>query len=84
MDIKTNGNQLFSVPNDGMGKFFLKLMRRYINRKKFSVTSRGRGASDGHGETRVADAKWLAVYVERKISDIPEQNLTGHWNTEVA
>ena len=47
--IKTDGKQLMSIPNNEEGKAFYKLFRRYFNNKKYHVHKHGRGG--GRGQT---------------------------------
>jgi len=68
MEIKTNGNQAFNVPNDGLGRTFVHMLKRYKNKDKIRVRVRGRGPrSDAQSACcPQSRAKWLAVYVEEK------------------
>lgn len=44
MEFKHNGGeQLFKIPNDAEGEYFLYLMNKYMNKDKYSYRRRGRG-----------------------------------------
>ena len=71
--IETLGGQAFNVPNNGEGRTFLRLMRRFINRPTWRFSARGRGARLRPGDTHVSfsrslslpqgESEWLAVYM---------------------
>ena len=76
--IKSNGNQVFSVPWTPEGKLFIKFFRLYANTKRFKVRLRYRGGKRRYGspDTMPENAKWVAVYFEEKEN----QYLKG-WQT---
>lgn len=68
MDLKkTKGYQTFSVPNDGMGRTFIAMLRRNLNRNKYKLQIRNRGKKKHYDhDTKKEDATWFAVYVHEK------------------
>jgi len=64
----TFSGQLFSVPNTPEGKEFLGMARKYLNRDRFYLKSRGRArnrkAKGGNQQSQpIPTADWLAIYV---------------------
>ena len=67
--IKSEGTQLFSVPNTEDGKAFLEQAKLYLNRPQYSLRSRGRGSRTKHGDQYsipIKHAEWLAVYLKNE------------------
>jgi len=90
MKIKSEGTQLFSVPNDEEGMAFLKLCKKHLNTKRFKFSKRGRGPRgskwskgyDSHSSLRASDSKWFAVYTftKRTAREIEQQE--NRWKAE--
>lgn len=80
-NIKTSGDQLFNVPNDEFGKQFLQLARKYLNKKKYFLKSRGRAKNRWQITKKLGEkyyrrdtvplesADWLAVYRYKKCGE---------------
>lgn len=68
--IKTDGNQVLSVPNTDEGQQFLYLLSKFANHKRYRLRKKGRGGN-GRGrygyDTPLKMAKWIAVYVDHKV-----------------
>jgi hypothetical protein len=72
----TIGNQLFSVPNTPEGQKFLADVQKYLNKKRYSIRSKGRGSRVEYQKTAgrynaqcglpVGLAEYLAVYLDTK------------------
>jgi len=73
--IKSEGNQLFNVPNTPQGKEFLSLAQKYLNRNVYGgLRKRCRGTRPkGSYEVTVQDAEWFAVYGEESAVKIRER-----------
>ena len=73
MKIKSNGNQVFNIPNNEEGQQFLYLAKKFINNDKYNLHGRGRGSRVRNGK-RVAWkdsiaqglSDWIAVYIHTK------------------
>jgi hypothetical protein len=60
--------QMFLVPSNLAGKLFVYLLRRFLNRARYTITVRGRVAKDPElrgyfGDVKQKDAKKLGVYI---------------------
>lgn len=65
--MKSNGHQVFNVPNTEEGLDFIHLARKFLNRK-YSTSCRGRAKNrKAKGGTkngiRLANADWIAFYI---------------------
>lgn len=61
----TEGTQLFNVPMTDEGRVFIKLARKFANKKVLTdIKVIYRGTRRGVHHTLVADATWIAVYGE--------------------
>ena len=75
--IKSEGTQLFSIPNNEEGLAFLKSCKKYLNTKRYKFSNRGRGPRgarwskgyDSHTSLRKGDSVWFAVYAEIKETE---------------
>jgi hypothetical protein len=84
MNIKSKGNQIFNIPNNSEGKQFLKLCRKYLNKKSYSIRPRGRGSRKIKGNQSsvpLNNAQWLALYFSKKIKNNKKQNIYGNQNS---
>ena len=72
-DIKSEGTQLFNVPNNAEGLQFLELAKKHLNKHRFSgFRKKGRGKNRpknrGNGDLRISESEWLAVYPDESDS----------------
>lgn len=69
----------FNVPNTATGRNFIKNVRKYINRKRFSqVNARPRGGEyDRWGDGKPDDAKYFGVYL-RESKAIGDEQFKQH------
>lgn len=73
VNIKSKGHQLFNVPNNSEGKEFIRLMRKFSNKKRFDLKGRGsrelfRKATNDYtaqASLRQSYAQWFAVYTRK-------------------
>lgn len=78
MKIRTQGNQAFNVPNTEEGQLFLRLLRKFRNRRWF-YRARGRGSRKEHGDASYipkAFSEWFAVYLTHPM---PPANWHQQW-----
>ena len=65
-EIKTEGTQLFNVPNTPEGLEFVRLASKFLNRSEFDrMYKKGRGKNRPKtigGDLKTKDASWFAVY----------------------
>lgn len=69
--IKSEGNQLFNVPNNDEGKSFMELARKYRN-NGFHLNCKGRGSRKDHGDSYnipLEHSEWFAVYPVMKYEN---------------
>ena len=68
--IKSKGHQIFNVPNNSEGREFIRLMRKFSNRKRFDLKGRGSralfakvvGKFTAQASLPKSYAEWFAVY----------------------
>jgi len=72
--IKTDGSQILSVPNTEEGLYFLHLLSKYTNQKRYVFKKKGRGGGEHYrkvgGDTPLEHAKWFALYLNKKPYDM--------------
>jgi len=79
--IKSEGKQLFSIPNNEEGLAFLQSCKKYLNTKRYKFSKRGRGPRgskwskgyNSHISLRKSDSAWFAVYAEIKKTEMEEK-----------
>lgn len=64
-------DQMFRVPNNVVGRVFLYLLGRYMNKANYTIRKRGRCAkrkSDRtyFGDVKLKDAKEVGIYITKK------------------
>ena len=70
--IKTNGMQVFNVPNTEEGRNFMDSASRFLNRPTYSIKNRGRGSRKEHGcqaSIPLPNSEWIALYIKDKNVD---------------
>jgi 23S rRNA C2498 (ribose-2'-O)-methylase RlmM len=71
--IKSKGHQLFNVPNNEEGREFIRLMRKFNNKKRFDLKGRGSrlvfakatNAYTAQCSLRKSYSEWFAVYTRK-------------------
>lgn len=79
MKIKSKGHQLFNIPNDAEGCYFLSLLRKYRQPgNQFRI--KGRGSRKLHGNRSDISqeySEWMAVYITNpRMEDARDINRT--------
>jgi len=88
--IKSEGTQLFNIPNNEEGMAFLQSCKKYLNTKRYKFSRRGRGPRgskfskgyDSHVSLRKADSTWFAVYAGIKETEREKRDRLGRWEKE--
>ncbi len=59
---------IFRVPNDpgGEGKAFIRACKCYLNKEDYTIRVRFRGPRKNPNHTLKEDAKWFAIYIDKK------------------
>jgi len=81
-NIRTNGTQMFNIPNNEEGRFFIKLVQKFLNSSKYKISSRGRAKRRrllaeldnrfyNRSDIPIAQAEWIALYVKNKQNPFP-------------
>ena len=59
---------IFRVPNDpgGEGRVFVRACKQYLNKADYNIRVRFRGPRKNPNHTHKADAKWFAIYIDKR------------------
>ncbi len=60
------GQTIFRVPNNPDGETFVRACKEFLNKEDYSIRVRFRGPRKNPNHTLKADARWFAVYIDKK------------------
>lgn len=58
--------QFYGIPNNDEGKFFVSLIKKYINKDVFKISKRFRGAKNWVHSINESDSDSFVIYLNQK------------------
>ena len=77
------------IPNSKEGWEFIKLMKKYLHKGRYSIRLKGRGSRKIHGNQSyvpLPHAEYYSIYIDQKIKDInnPQFFFERDWKRDCA
>jgi len=86
MSIKPNMSRyvFYEIPNNVSGRFFIKLLKRYLNKDRWSILVKGQhmteeGKKDSYAQyygQSIEQSTHLRVYINDKLPKVTEETVT--------